>query len=66
MNLADILDAIAQAERESIRKWEALPDDVRNHHWIARPTLSPAYTGQRDWNMRGVVTGSRRNWKRGA
>jgi CDP-diacylglycerol pyrophosphatase len=64
MNLADILDAITQAETEAVTKWQALPDDVRNHHWIAKPEITTTRVQAPFWTMRDVVTGARRNWKR--
>lgn len=67
MSLDDILDAIYEAECESYHKWQALPDNVRNHHWIAKPDKPVRrIVMQQSWDMRGVVTGSRRKWKRGA
>lgn len=65
MNLADILDAILQAETETIAKWKALPDNVRNHHWIAKPEITITRVHAPYWTMRRVVTGTRRQWKRG-
>jgi hypothetical protein len=66
MNLVDILDAIYQADTEAWTDWAALPEDVRNHPWIAKPEKPQIRIPQQQhWTMRGVVTGSRRKWKRG-
>lgn len=67
MTIADILDAIYEADTALYRQWQALPDSVRYHHWIAKPeTPVRRVVSQQHWTMRGVVTGARRNWKRGA
>ena len=67
MNLADILDAIYEADTALYRQWQALPDNVRWHMWIAKPDKpTRRVVSQQTWDMRGMVTGSRRKWKRGA
>lgn len=67
MTLDNILDAIYEAECESYNHWLAHPDDVKHHPLIFKPALPVRHVVmQQWWNMRGVVTGSRRKWKRGA
>lgn len=70
MKLADILDAIYEANQDIYQAWNALPDDVRNHPFMHKPDKPVRFEQfvntqlpRANWNMRGVVTGARRQWK---
>lgn len=61
----DIYDAECKAYETALANYEqAIIENPQMAHWLAKPT-PPAPPSQQHWSMRNVVTGARRNWKRG-
>jgi hypothetical protein len=61
----DIYEAEYKAYEALLANYEQpLAENPEMARWLAKPT-PPTLPSQQHWSMRNVVTGARRNWKRG-